>query len=150
MPFLCPHCDKPVQIVGKFLVCPEHGPVTPLASGDDAIAEQATSQSLIRPKIFISYGRKDAKELVDRLCVDLTAAGFDVWRDTREIRAGADWQAEIVDGLRSAQVIVAVMTPHSVRTSNTSPDQIDSVCLSEIAHALFNPPPQPGRARDGF
>jgi len=96
-----------------------------------------------RPKVFISYGRRDALKLVERLSVDLTAAGFDVWRDAREIRSGTDWQAEIVDGLRSAQVVVAVMTPHSVRTSKTSADQVDSVCLGEIAYALFTPPPKP-------
>ncbi len=98
-----------------------------------------------KPRVFLSYGRRDASEFVDRLCVDLAAAGFDVWRDTREIRSGQDWQTEIVDGLRAAQVVVAVMTPHSVRTTRdaSSPDQVDSVCLGEIAFALFQPPPQP-------
>ncbi|MBL8830546.1 MAG: toll/interleukin-1 receptor domain-containing protein, partial [Planctomycetaceae bacterium] len=140
MPLVCPQCRVPVHIVGQFSVCPQHGPVEPL---DIAAAPTPSSPSNGKPKVFVSYGRKDARELVDRLCIDLTAAGFDVWRDTREIRAGYDWQAEIVDGLRSAQVVVAVMTPHSVRTSRSSPDRIDSVCLSEIAYALFNPPPQP-------
>ncbi|HEX3654481.1 MAG TPA: TIR domain-containing protein [Pirellulales bacterium] len=138
MSLVCPHCRGPVQIVGKFTVCAEHGPIEPVEGADQPVRASAG-----RPKVFISYGRKDARELVDRLCVDLTAAGFSVWRDTREIPAGTDWQAEIVDGLRSAQVVVAVMTPHSVRTSARSVDQTDSVCLGEIAYALFNPPPQP-------
>jgi WD40 repeat protein len=139
MPLLCPQCRQELQVVGKFGVCPDHGPVEPLDLADGLSPPAVPG----RPKVFISYGRKDARELVDRLCVDLTAAGFDVWRDTREIRAGTDWQAEIVDGLRSAQVVVAVMTPHSVRTSTKSADQTDSVCLGEITYALYNPPPQP-------
>ncbi len=94
-------------------------------------------------KLFLSYGRKDATELADRLCVDLAAAGYDIWRDTREITTGTDWQQEIVDGLRSAQLVVALMTPHSVRSSKTSSNGVDSVCLGEIAYALYNPPSTP-------
>ena len=80
-------------------------------------ATVATDSPAAKPRVFLSYGRRDASAFVDRLCVDLAAAGFDVWRDTREIRPGQDWQTEIVDGLRAAQVVVAVMTPHSVRTT---------------------------------
>lgn len=139
---ICPQCRKPVTRVDDFWSCPRHGEVTPVEEGDGA-ASSPSPTAIIKPKVFISYGRRDARQLVDRLCDDLKEAGFDVWRDTREIRAGTDWQAEIVDGLRCAQVVVAVMTPHSVRTSKTAPDQIDSVCLGEIAYALFNPPPLP-------
>ena len=80
-----------------------------------------------------------------RSAVDLTAHGFAVWQDTREIATGTSWQHEIVDGLRSAQVVVALMTPHSVRTTGDpdNPDNVDSVCLGEISYALFNPPPRP-------
>jgi WD40 repeat protein len=96
-------------------------------------------------RLFLSYGRRDAKELADRLAIDLTANGFAVWQDTCEIVTGTSWQHEIVDGLRSAQVVVALMTPHSVRTTGDSqnPDQADSVCLGEISHALFQPPTRP-------
>ncbi len=44
-----------------------------------------------RPKLFLSYGRLDAADLADRLCVDLAAYGYEVWRDTRQIRMQA-WQ----------------------------------------------------------
>lgn len=30
MPLLCPQCRVPVQIVGQFTVCPQHGPVAPI------------------------------------------------------------------------------------------------------------------------
>ncbi|MDX1946558.1 MAG: TIR domain-containing protein [Pirellulaceae bacterium] len=103
----------------------------------------AETSPLTRPKVFLSYGRKDARVLVDRLCMDIVAEGFDVWRDTEEIRSGDDWQEEIADGLRSAQVVVAVLTPHSVRTSARGQNEVDSVCLGEIAYALFRTPPRP-------
>jgi WD40 repeat protein len=99
-----------------------------------------------KPRIFLSYGRdRDGKALADRLCIDLACHGFEVWRDTREITAGQSWQHEITDGLRSAQVVVYLMTPHSTRVgiNRDSPDSVDSVCLGEIAYSLFHPPPRP-------
>ncbi|MBN2684294.1 MAG: toll/interleukin-1 receptor domain-containing protein [Pontiellaceae bacterium] len=95
-------------------------------------------------KLFISYGRRDASTLAERLEGDLRAAGYEVWRDTREIKPGLDWGEEIVDGLRSAQIVVALMTPHSTRTTRDkeSADGVDSVCLGELAYALFSPPPR--------
>lgn len=96
-------------------------------------------------RIFLSYGRQDAKELAERLAVDLAAEGHEIWLDTRKIQPGASWQHDIADGLRSSQVVIALMSPHSVRTRASTPslDGTDSVCLGEIAYALFNPPPQP-------
>ncbi len=111
---------------------------------DDALPQETSAAP--RPSLFLSYGRdRDGKDLADRLCVDLAAHGFAVWRDTREIVAGQSWQHEITDGLRSAQVVIYLMTPHSTRvsTNRDSRDQVDSVCLGEIAYALFHPPPQP-------
>ncbi|NQT15432.1 MAG: TIR domain-containing protein, partial [Planctomycetes bacterium] len=96
-------------------------------------------------KLFLSYGRRDAKELADRLCNDLTAEGYDVWRDTSRIRAGSDWQRAVVDGLRSTQIVVALLSPHAVRvsTERLGPDEVDSVCLDEISFARFATPPTP-------
>lgn len=96
-------------------------------------------------KIFLSYGRLDARELAERLAVDLAALGHEIWIDSRKIIPGESWQHEITDGLRSAQLVIALMSPHSVRTRHSpeSADGADSVCLGEIAYALFNPPPQP-------
>lgn len=135
----CPQCNQLVTGVGRFWVCPEHGPVGPQAG--PATAAVPTEH----PKLFISYGRRDARELADRLAVDLASNGFEVWQDTRQIVTGTSWQHEIVDGLRSAQVVVALMTPHSVRTTGSpaDPDNVDSICLGEISYALFNPPPRP-------
>src|SRR5689334_8481343 len=53
---------------------------------------ETPTQSVASPskaRVFISYGRRDAAELVDRLYSDLSNAGFAVWRDTQEIKAGA-------------------------------------------------------------
>ena len=42
-----------------------------------------------RQRIFISYARKDGRELALRLHKDLTSKGLDVWLDTKRIEGGA-------------------------------------------------------------
>ena len=61
-------------------------------------------------KIFLSYGRHDAQELAEKLAVDLAAQKHDVWLDTRRILPGESWQHEIADGLRSAQIVIYLMS----------------------------------------
>lgn len=92
-----------------------------------------------RHQVFISYGRRDAKELADRLSVDLAAGGYKVWQDVHEIRARHPWHREIEDGLRSSQIVVALLSPHSVRSraDAENPAGSDSVCLDEISYAQY-------------
>jgi WD40 repeat protein len=93
-----------------------------------------------KARLFLSYGRRDAEELADRLEQDLLLYGYSVWRDRREIVAGRDFMREIEDGLRSTQLVVALLSPHSVRRSGevASPDDVDSVCLDELSFARFS------------
>ena len=95
-----------------------------------------------RPKIFLSYGRRDASELAQRLCRDLEAVGFEVWRDVERLVPGSRWQEEIEEALREAQVVVSLLSPHAVRRGSDS-DPTDSVCLDELALARAGRPPTP-------
>jgi hypothetical protein len=52
--------------------------------------------------VFISYARRDAKPLANRLRDDLVAAGYDAWLDTSEIEGGASWSVEIKEAIRQA------------------------------------------------
>jgi TIR domain len=88
-------------------------------------------------KIFISYGRRDAGEFADRLVSDLGKAGFQVRRDTEALRASGPWDGQIESVLKSAHVVIAVLTPHPVRTGE------GTVCLDELAFARFRQPPTP-------
>src|SRR5208282_3357364 len=96
-------------------------------------------------RLFLSYGRRDAADLANRLRADLEKLGYEVWQDTREIRAGKEWEDQIVDGLRSTQVVIALFSPHAVRRSSVagSPDNVDSLCLDELTFARFAIPPTP-------
>src|SRR5438477_2874878 len=90
-----------------------------------------------QPTIFLSYGHKDAGELAERIRCDL-ANVYHVWKDTGGIRAGSAWTDEIRDGIRASQLVVALLSPSSVRRASDpmNPDESDSVCLEEIEYAI--------------
>lgn len=97
-------------------------------------------------RLFLSYGRKDGKDLADRLRHDLEKIyGYEVWQDTMQIRSGVAWEQQLKDGLRSSQLVVALLSPHAVRVSTdpNSPDNQDSVCLDELSFARFSDPTKP-------
>ena len=98
-----------------------------------------------KSRLFLSYGRRDAAALANLLRTDLENLGYEVWQDTREIRAGKEWEDQIADGLRSTEVVIALLSPHAVRrsTDKNSPDSVDSVCLDELTFARFAAPPTP-------
>ena len=103
-------------------------------------SESRSGRGLPSPKLFLSYGRKDASGLARRLKDDLEQKGYEVWMDTSEVRSGSEWAEEIEDGLRSTQMVLALLSPHAVRKS-TGPGEDDSVCLDEISFARFSQPP---------
>jgi hypothetical protein len=106
-------------------------------------ADNAAAIEPKKPLVFLSYARRDASDLAVQLKSDLEAHGYRVWLDRPEIVAGGEWEHQITDGLRSAQLLVAVLTPSAVRrsTDSTTSDTIDSVCLDEISFARFAQPP---------
>jgi WD40 repeat protein len=91
------------------------------------------------PRLFLSYGVRDAWDIAERLHRDLTARGYKIWQDIDRIRTGWPWDNQLEDGLLTSEVVLALLSPHAVRraldTGNVS--QLDSVCLDEIAYARF-------------
>lgn len=63
--------------------------------------------------VFISYGRKDGRELAIRLRDDLQSAGCSVWLDLNEIVGGGDWSQQIEDAIEHCNVALALMSPAS-------------------------------------
>ncbi len=98
-----------------------------------------------KKRIFISYGRRDASDLALRLKYDLEMNGYDVWQDTEKIRAGAEWEKQIREGLRNTELFISILSPHAVRTSSdvSNAADNDSVCLDEISFARFSRPATP-------
>ena len=87
-----------------------------------------------KTKLFLSYGRADAKDVALRIKDDLEKQDFDVWMDQSEIKAGTAYMTEIQMNLEGSNAVIALMSPHSVR-SVIDGALNDSVCLDEIANA---------------
>ena len=85
----------------------------------------------------MSYGVRDASEIAERLRCELSARGYDVSQDVKRIRAGRPWDEEVQEGLRNSQVVLALLSPYSVRRALDADNSnaTDSVCLDEIAYA---------------
>jgi TIR domain len=78
-------------------------------------------------KIFLSYGHDQNKPIVDRIESDLKMAGYEVWKDETEIKAGDHWRRSIVDGLQDSDWVIGFLSKHSVRDPG--------VCLDELGLA---------------
>jgi hypothetical protein len=86
-------------------------------------------------RVFISYGHDEHAALAQRITNDLQARGHEVWFDAACLKPGADWDANIEQGLKwvSAEPgrgrFVLLITPHSVSRPG-------GYCLNEVALAL--------------
>jgi hypothetical protein len=92
-------------------------------------------------RIFESYGRGDASALAARLRRDLKAHDFEVWQDVDRLHGGVLWDERIREALSNSEAVVAILSPHATRSGAGSSDQLDSVCLDEIAFARDLPRP---------
>lgn len=63
-------------------------------------------------RVFISYSRRDSA-LADALVVDLEHAQFDVTIDRRDLPYGEEWQKELGDFIRQADIVVWLVSPDS-------------------------------------
>ena len=99
--------------------------------------------------VFISYARQDAAAAAARVRAALAAAGFDVWVDDGQILAGERYADTIERGLAAADVVVALLSPWSVRRAGEL-DALASYCLTEITHAQkTGKPVVPARVEPG-
>jgi hypothetical protein len=69
---------------------------------------------------------RDASEIAERLHCDLATRGYEVWQDVKSLRAGRRWDEDVPEGLRTSQVMLALLSP--------------SRC-AELAKRAIPPPP---------
>jgi len=77
--------------------------------------------------IFISYGRKDGRELAFRLRDDLMANGHFVWLDTEEIPGGADWSSQIEQAIEECDITLALLSHHSYQSQWCRAEQLRAI-----------------------
>jgi hypothetical protein len=68
-------------------------------------------------RIFISYSRSDVTFARD-LTANLSDLGADVWLDVDDIPAGENWGRAIQQGLDSSDVMIVVISPDSMASTN--------------------------------
>jgi hypothetical protein len=81
----------------------------------------------VRPDAFVSYSRRDATFVEQRLLPELSRRHTSVWVDLAEIPPASDWRARVHGGIAAAKAFVFVISPDSV----TSP-----ICLQELDRAV--------------
>ncbi|OYW60756.1 MAG: hypothetical protein B7Z40_19575 [Bosea sp. 12-68-7] len=66
-------------------------------------------------RVFISYSRKDVA-FAQKLTAALTERGFEAYLDSKDIAPGEPWQERLGGLIRSADTVVFVISPDSIRS----------------------------------
>jgi formylglycine-generating enzyme required for sulfatase activity len=88
------------------------------------MAETGSSE---RPKVFISYSRRDSTDFAEEIVAGLELAGFASFLDRHDIAAGEDWEARLGSLIRQADTVVFVVSPEAVKSER---------CTWEVNKAL--------------
>ena len=98
-------------------------------------ADQPGESTQPTKRIFISYGRQDATHVAVWLHQELVALGYDVWLDQHDLQqaTGAEWERKIEDAIRQRNVVIALMSPHSVRPQSECRNEISLAKDSDLA-----------------
>ena len=109
---------------------------------DESLAVQLrlTASSYSAMRVFLSYARRDGAVAAARLHADLTARGFEVWQDIREITGGASWTREIEDGIDQADAVLALLTTGSYRPEICRAEQLRSLRKGKCVIPVLSQP----------
>ena len=77
--------------------------------------------------IFISYAHQDGAALAQRLLLDLTREGCEVWLDTVRLKGGSSWTAEIERSLDRSNIILALLSRASYLSDICRAEQLRSL-----------------------
>ena len=104
----------------------------------DIDPEGSRNHSLRRAAIFESYGRGDATDAAEQIKLSLRQEGYDVWIDREHLAADEqDFWHPIEAALKSSQVVVALLSPHSRRLEgDLGANPRMSVCHNELISAV--------------
>jgi hypothetical protein len=72
---------------------------------------------VMHARVFLSYSRANGDRAA-ALARELEVLGHDVWRDTDDIRGGEAWRRSIVHGIRSADLVVLLLSEASSTSAN--------------------------------
>ena len=67
-------------------------------------------------QIFLSHSSLDRKFIEEKLIPFLKDHGVELWYSTIDIKTSEDWERAIAKGLKSADSILVVLSPNSVKS----------------------------------
>lgn len=80
--------------------------------------------------VFVSYSRRD-KEIADRLEAELSARGFNVWRDVTAISPGEDWAHAIEQAFRDAAAFIFLISANSAKSEWVQRELLESLATRD-------------------
>jgi len=99
--------------------------------------------------VFISYSKRD-KALADAMCHHLERQGLRCWIAPRDVRAGFDYAAEIVDGIKGSRAFILIFTA-SANASQHVKNEVERAISSGIPVIPFRTEDvQPSKALELF
>jgi hypothetical protein len=66
------------------------------------------------PSVFISYSSKDLAAVEQNIVAPLREHDAEIWYSTEEIKTTAEWERQILDGLKNCDWVLVVLTPQAV------------------------------------
>ena len=60
--------------------------------------------------IFVSYSRKDARDIANLLNINLSSFNYDIFTDFDDIRAGENWSNSIEENISKCDIFVVIVT----------------------------------------
>jgi hypothetical protein len=103
--------------------------------------------------VFISYSSVD-KRIADAVCKQLEADGLGCWVAPRDIIAGRKWSEAIIDALAGANVMVLILSAHSIASEQVEreveraaarrlpiiPFRVEDVPMSKVLEYFISTP----------
>jgi tetratricopeptide (TPR) repeat protein len=123
---------------GEKVKCPKCGAENPIYIEEsnsyicrkEECEHKFTLEAKSHPKnIFMSYGHDEYEKLALKIKEDLEKGGHEVWFDRSELKVGRDWEIAIENGLKGTEIVIVMMTDHSMRRP-------DGYCLNELSMAF--------------
>jgi TIR domain len=95
-----------------------------------------------RPKVFVSYSRRDSSDFAEELVAGLELAGFAPFLDRHDIAAGEDWEKRLDGLIQEADTVVFVVSPEAIKSERCNWEVDKTVELSKrLLPVTFKPVP---------
>src|SRR5215472_16792796 len=94
-----------------------------------------------KPKVFISYSRRDSAAFADELLAGLEIAGFAPFLDRHDIAPGEPWEERLGGLIEQSDTVVFVVSPEAVKSERCEWEIDKTLALSKrLLPVIYKPP----------